>query len=206
MTPNMTQTLPNPLFVATGNPHKLSEIEAILEVRARGLRDVPDAPDVVEDGETFEENAIKKAVSLAVHTGQWALADDSGLEVDALDGAPGVKSARFAGRHGDDAANNALLLEKLRDTEHRSARFVCVIALCGPGGEVQTYRGECRGRISRAPKGMEGFGYDPLFVPDGYEKTFGELGEEVKHRLSHRFKALEAFRANRCSSPPASPL
>lgn len=191
----MIPWLPDPLYVATGNAHKLSEIEAILGVTARGLRDVPDAPEVVEDGDTFEENAVKKAAALAAHTGGWALADDSGLEVDALDGAPGVRSARFAGRHGDDAANNALLLEKLRGTDHRAARFVCVIALCGPGGGAHTFRGECRGRIAQAPRGTEGFGYDPLFVPDGYAKTFGELGEAVKHRLSHRSRALGVFKS-----------
>ncbi|MCC5849918.1 MAG: RdgB/HAM1 family non-canonical purine NTP pyrophosphatase [Verrucomicrobia bacterium] len=182
------------ILLASGNAHKLQEISQILGVPLRGLSDVPDAPDVVEDGNTFEANAIKKGASLAAHTGSWTLADDSGLEVDALDGAPGVHSARFAGEHGNDAANNALLLEKLKNVQNRQARFVCVLALCGPEGEALTVRGTCEGRIAHAPSGKSGFGYDPLFIPDGFDKSFAELGEEIKQTHSHRAKALEKMK------------
>jgi XTP/dITP diphosphohydrolase len=160
-------------------------------VPVRGLRDLSDPPELVEDGETFEANALIKARELRDVLEDWTLADDSGLAVDALDGAPGIYSARFAGTHGDDEANNRLLLEQLEGRQDRGAAFVCVIALCSPGGEEWVVRGECRGDIGFSPSGETGFGYDPLFVPTGYDKTFAELGEAVKSRISHRAHALK---------------
>lgn len=183
-----------PLTVASGNVHKLEEIAAILGVAVRGLKDVENPPELIEDGDTFEANALIKARGLRDALQDWTLADDSGLAVDALDGAPGIYSARFAGTHGDDAANNRLLLEKLKNQTDRSAAFVCAIALSGPEGEEWVVRGECRGTMLHAPAGSSGFGYDPLFVPEGYSASFAELGEEVKSKLSHRAVALKKLR------------
>lgn len=163
----------------------------MLGFRIRSLKDLPGCPDFVEDGDSFEANALIKARGLRDYSGDWALADDSGLAVDALGGAPGIHSARFAGVHGDDAANNRLLLEKLVDVADRTARFVCVLALCGPEGEEWVIRGECVGRIAFAPSGEAGFGYDPLFHPEGYDRSFAELGSEIKHIISHRSAALD---------------
>lgn len=184
------------ITLASTNRHKLDELASLLRVPLRSLKEVPGAPDVVEDGNTFEANAIKKAQSLADFTGDWALADDSGLEVDALDGAPGVYSARFAGEHGNDTANNALLLEKLSGVSDRSARFVCVLALCHPGRAPLIFRGECEGHIAHSPSGEGGFGYDPLFVPEGHADSFAALGSGVKQNISHRARALNALLAD----------
>lgn len=208
------------LIIATRNAHKVGEIRAILgcSFRVLCLKDFPAAPPVVEDASTFAGNAAKKAVALAewLHatapsvmkdTESFVLADDSGLEVDILDGAPGVHSARFAaldsGAPGNstDAANNAKLLRLLKDVprEKRTARFRCVLALakiapvsanCAP----QLFEGACEGHIEFAPSGGGGFGYDPLFVPDGFTQSFAELGEDVKNRLSHRAKALQKLK------------
>jgi len=223
------------LLIATRNAHKAGEIQAILgkNVRCLTLKEFPDAPAVVEDADTFAGNAAKKAVELAKwlvekhstfniqhSTPNFVLADDSGLEVDALAGAPGVHSARFAAldRSADgssassagntpDADNNAKLLRLLKDVppEKHTARFHCVIALVAvPVGRIevaspvcyadefepQTFDGVCEGRIIFEPRGKNGFGYDPLFVPVGFEQTFAELGEDVKNKLSHRAKAL----------------
>ncbi len=184
------------LVVATKNPGKLREIRKILgsEVRLLSLADFPGVGDIVEDGRTFEANAIKKALAAAYHTGHVSLADDSGLEVDALDGAPGVYSARFAGEEATDEQNNRKLLRLLEDTpdEQRTARFRCVIAVGAPDGTVQTAQGTAEGRILRNPRGTGGFGYDPLFLVSGERRTFGELPPEVKNRLSHRGKALQS--------------
>jgi XTP/dITP diphosphohydrolase len=222
------------LLVATRNAHKVEEIRAILGEGFcyRTLDDLPHPPEVVEDAGTFAGNATKKAVALAKWLAERhrtkrelpdrdlsVLADDSGLEVDALNGAPGVHSARFAaldtGKPGNSstAENNVKLLRLLRDVplDKRTARFRCVLALTpvvrseGKGAspvcyaeeaELQTelFEGTCEGRIGLAPRGRRGFGYDPLFVPSGYEQTFGELSEEVKNRLSHRAIALEKLR------------
>jgi len=187
--------------LASGNAHKCEEFEAMLGMPIRSLKDVPNAPDFVEDGDTFEANALIKARGLRDLIGDWALADDSGLAVDALDGAPGIFSARFAGEHGNDAANNHLLLEKLQDVANRSAQFVCVLALCGPDGEEWVIRGECKGAIAHQASGAKGFGYDPLFHPTGYDQSFAELGEDVKHKISHRSVALEKILAH-----PDNPL
>lgn len=181
---------PSVLTLSSGNAHKADEIRSMLGLPLRTLRDVPGAPEIEETGDTFEANARLKARGLADFLDGWALADDSGLAVDALDGAPGVFSARYAGVHGDDTANNRKLLAGLEAAPDRGAAFVCVLALCGPGGEEWIVRGECRGRIARAAAGEGGFGYDPLFVPDGYERSFAQLGETVKNRLSHRAVAL----------------
>lgn len=182
------------LVIATRNPHKLEEIHDIFEfkqLQVLSALDFPDVPDVVEDRETLEANAIKKAVEIAKATGCWALADDSGLEVDALHGAPGVYSARYAGEHCSYDDNNAKLLRELEGTSNRTARFRTVIALSDPGGRVQTVTGECPGVIIDEQRGTNGFGYDPLFVPDGFIDTFAQLSSEVKNRISHRAKALQ---------------
>ena len=181
------------LLVATRNRHKLDEIRAILDLPGLvliGADDVPGLPDVEEDAPTFEGNACKKAQTLAHAGGCWTLADDSGLEVDALHGEPGVHSARYAGTQGDTPANNARLLRELTGQTDRRARFRCVLALASPDGGVRTVEGRCEGRILDAPRGANGFGYDPLFVPDGYGQTFAELPAGTKNRISHRAAAL----------------
>lgn len=184
-----------PLLIATRNAHKLQEIRALLPgVELLGTDAYPQVPDPEETGSTFEENASIKARAWAAATGLPALADDSGLEVAALGGAPGIHSARYAGQHGDAAANNAKLLRALAGVEGkeaRAARFVCVLALALPNGEVRTLRGECKGHLLETLSGGNGFGYDPLFVPEGYEASFGELPDEVKARLSHRARAFQ---------------
>lgn len=181
------------ILMATHNRHKVDEITAIFAgfpVEFVSAADVPGLPDVVEDGDTFEANAKKKAVELAKISGMWALADDSGLEVEALGGAPGVYSARFAGEPCDHAKNNEKLLRELDGVENRAARFRCVAALASPDGTVRTVSGSCPGHILTERRGGAGFGYDPLFVPEGETKTFAELGPEIKNRMSHRGRAM----------------
>lgn len=215
------------ILIATRNRHKVGEIRAILGAQFQflTLNDFPAAPKVIEDADTFEGNATKKAVELAKWLAQlkdsklpipgFVLADDSGLEVDALKGAPGVHSARFATldktENSHDADNNAKLLRLLKDVppEKRTARFRCVIALVPVPEEkieaaspvcyaeefgAQIFDGVCEGKILFEPRGQNGFGYDPLFVPDGFDQTFGELGDDVKNQLSHRAKALEKLK------------
>lgn len=185
------------ILIATRNRGKLAEIREILSAPGLEFLDpytVGNLPEVEEDGDTFEANAITKAVILARASGMLTLADDSGLEVDALGGEPGVYSARYAGEPSDDAANNAKLLDALRGETNRCARFRCVIALATPNGECATVDGRCEGRIADTPQGQGGFGYDPLFVPDGFSQSFGELESAVKHRISHRGAALRAAR------------
>lgn len=213
------------ILIATRNAHKVSEIQAILgkQFQFRTLNDFPDVPKTIEDSDTFAGNAMKKAVELArwiaskdASSAQpdFVLADDSGLEVDALNGAPGVFSARFAAmdakENAPDADNNSKLLRLLKDIplEKRVARFRCVIALTPTPSDTvesaspvcyaeelemasQLFDGTCEGKIVFEPRGKNGFGYDPLFVPDGFDETFAELGDDVKNRLSHRAKALE---------------
>lgn len=191
------------IVVATGNAHKLTEIEAILsevlpEVRFVALGQLGDFEDPEETGTTFVENAIIKAEAAVAATGLAAIADDSGLVVDALDGEPGVYSARYAGVHGDDAANNAKLLDKLGDTPdaERTARFMSVVALIDASGCVLTGTGTCEGAIAREGRGEHGFGYDPLFLPvDTPGKTMAELTPEEKNAISHRFHALQDLSA-----------
>lgn len=181
------------LIIATGNAHKLEEIRAILTLPGLelvGLDAVPNAPEVEEDRDTFEGNAIKKAATLATFTGKWALADDSGLEVDALAGAPGVYSARYAGEPADYAANNVRLLRELTGITDRTARFRCVMALCSPDGDTHTVEGRCEGHIADAERGKGGFGYDPLFIPENYDVTFAEMPASAKNAISHRGRAL----------------
>lgn len=179
------------IFVATHNAHKLREIGEILP----GFEIVADDPDAEETAPDFAGNALIKVRAIAPrHAGCWSMADDSGLEVDALGGAPGVRSARYAGEPSSTPANNALLLKNLEGVANRAARFVCAIALVAPDGTEHVVRGECPGRISTSPAGAAGFGYDPLFVPDGFDKSFAELGETEKNKISHRGRALAAAR------------
>jgi len=186
------------LVIATRNAHKLEEIHDIFDfqnLEVLSAFDFPHVPDVIEDGETLEANAVKKAVEIARATGCWALADDSGLEVDALGGAPGVYSARYAGEHCSYADNNIKLLREMAGKADRTARFRTVIALSDPEGSAKTVSGECPGVIIGELRGTNGFGYDPLFVPDGYSETFAELDSGVKNRISHRANALQKARA-----------
>lgn len=181
------------ILIASRNAHKIQEIReifALLGVEWVSAADFPELPDVEEDGATFEANAVKKATELARATGLWALADDSGLEVAALDNAPGVYSARYAGEPCNYANNNAKLLRELVGQANRAARFRCVAALSDPAGRAETVSGSCPGRIIDAPRGTQGFGYDPLFVPDGHDRTFAEMDGVQKNRLSHRGRAL----------------
>ncbi len=185
------------VLIASHNAHKIEEIRAIFDlpgVAWVSAGEIAGLPDVVEDGDTFEANAIKKATELARLSGMWTLADDSGLEVTALGNAPGVYSARYAGEPCDHARNNEKLLRELAGKEDRSARFRCVAALSDPSGRAETVSGSCEGRIAEAPRGAGGFGYDPLFVPEGHEVTFAEMAAGVKNRLSHRARAMVAAR------------
>ncbi|HYO62317.1 MAG TPA: RdgB/HAM1 family non-canonical purine NTP pyrophosphatase [Pyrinomonadaceae bacterium] len=183
------------LLIATRNEGKARELAAMLRgsrLRVRSLAEFPQAPEVEETGLTFAENAALKARAYADATGLWTLADDSGLEVAALGGEPGVRSARYGGL-ATDAERTARLLEELARTNdaERRARFVCVIALAlPPSDRLHFFEGTCEGRIARAPAGSHGFGYDPVFCPDGYEQTFGQLPDETKEQLSHRARAL----------------
>jgi XTP/dITP diphosphohydrolase len=188
------------LVLGTRNTKKRREIEEILSdmgLELRDLRQWPEAPEVVEDGTTFEANARKKAVELARVLGHWVLGEDSGLVVPALAGRPGVYSARYAGRQGDDDANNARLLAELAPLpdDRRAAYYVCTAALADPQSEVQAVtEGRCHGVIVREARGNGGFGYDPLFLIPEYHRTFGQLAAEVKHALSHRARALAKLR------------
>jgi XTP/dITP diphosphohydrolase len=192
--------MPPVLVMGTRNLKKREEILEILGDLGLDLRDLttyPDAPEVVEDGTTFEANARKKATEVARHLGQWVLGEDSGLVVPALGGRPGVHSARYAGKQGDDAANNARLLADLAplSDDRRAAYYVCTAALADPTGEVRAVtEGRCHGIILREQRGTGGFGYDPLFMIPEYHKTFGELSARVKHALSHRARALSQLR------------
>lgn len=184
------------LLIATSNAGKLRELRQLLastELEIVGLDELSNPPEVVEDGATFEDNAIKKATALAGFSGYITMSDDSGLCVDVLDGAPGVHSARYAGESADDAANNSKLLQALSGLPQsdRKAHFHCSIALAWPDGRTQTFAGKVHGLIIEAPRGSEGFGYDPLFLVPEYGKTMAELGSQIKNRISHRAKALE---------------
>ncbi len=186
------------LILASNNPGKFREFRGILE--PMGFNVVPQAVagvdfEVNETGDTFEENAYLKASAVAVHTNFPAVADDSGLCVEALDGAPGVHSARFGGgKDWTDEQKYRFLLEQLAGAENRRAKFVTCICCVLPGGEIITARGECPGRILETPAGEGGFGYDPVFAPDGYDRSFAQLGTEIKNQISHRARALAAFR------------
>ena len=185
------------LILATRNPGKCREMQAMLgdAVRVQSLDAFPNAPETVEDGSTFEANAIKKAREIAEHTGLPALADDSGLVVDALDGAPGIYSARYAGRHATDEDNNRKLIANLRGIpeDRRTARFCCAMALATPDGLVQTVQAAWEGRVLTSPRGNNGFGYDPLFYVPTHNCTSAQLPAEQKNLLSHRGQALRAI-------------
>lgn len=198
----MTNLPPLPkitLVVATGNPGKFNEIAALLqglEVLLLPLDRIEPIEVPPEGGESFQENACRKARAVATASGHLALADDSGLEVDALSGQPGVFSARFGGLQATDADRNALLLEMLRGIppDRRAARFRCVVAIAEPGGGVRVAEGICEGRIAAAPRGTRGFGYDPIFEVPSLGQTFAEVSPEVKNRLSHRAQAMAGAR------------
>ena len=184
------------LIIASNNAHKLEEIRAILGGRFEeilSLREAGIDHETVEDGATFAENAAKKAREITEISGCCALADDSGLCVDALDGAPGIYSARFSGVHGDDAANIRLLLEKLRGVTERSAHFCCAMALSRPDGSLVEAEGRFYGQIAETPAGEGGFGYDPVFYLPEYDMTVAQLGTDVKNQISHRHAALMAL-------------
>lgn len=186
------------LYFASGNAHKAAELQALADasrvpVEIVSARAVGGMPAVVEDAGTFVGNARKKALALRakIPADGWSLADDSGLCVDALHGGPGVESAYYAGPQGDGAANLTKLVNVLREVPagNRRAHFACVLFLAGPDGAEQVFEGRCEGRLLFDPRGGAGFGYDPLFVPDGSEQSFAELGDEIKNRISHRARA-----------------
>jgi len=195
--------------LATKNEHKVIELNRILHDagvagQIVGLDEFPGAPDVAETGLTFADNALLKARAIAAYTGLPAVSDDSGLTVHALHGMPGILSARWAGRHGDDLANLELLLAQLADIDRRDAAFVCVAALVLPGGAGEwTATGVLPGRIVRAPRGGNGFGYDPIFVPDGMETTTAELSPAGKDAISHRGRAFRDIAELVAALPPA---
>lgn len=188
------------LVIATRNAHKTQEIAQILpqEYQVCSLAAYPDAPEIEEDGTTFAANAKLKAVGISQCIAGLILADDSGLCVDALAGEPGIYSARYAGEHGHDQANNAYLLDKLRalpaEQAPFTARFVCAMSLAQDGVELAAFEGHVEGHITLTPSGEQGFGYDPLFIPHGYDLSFGELPADVKNAISHRSNALNLLR------------
>lgn len=185
------------LVISTSNENKVKEIKGLLshldlEVISKDKLDI-EKFEVIEDGETLEENSLKKAKALKDRVDYMVLADDSGLFVDSLNGEPGVHSSRYAVEEGRDDLNNIKLLKNLENKD-RSAYFKAVISLISEEGEIYIVEGKCNGRIAHSPKGRNGFGYDPLFIPTGYDKSFGELGEDIKNKISHRGKALEELK------------
>jgi len=184
------------LIVATKNKKKLQEIKDILgssKLRISSLTDCGITPRIVENGKTFRENAVKKAVKAGRASGRFSLGEDSGLCVDALDGAPGIYSARFSGKNKDDIQNNMKLLKLIKGLplKKRKAHYVCAVALADRDGLIGVVEGKCSGLIGFELKGRYGFGYDPLFVIPKFRKTFAELGERIKHKMSHRYRALK---------------
>ena len=187
------------LLLATRNEGKKMELQEMLNdigISVINLHDIPPLPEVVEDGKTFKENAEKKAYETAKATGYWCLADDSGLVVDALNGQPGIYSARFAGPEASDENNNHKLLDLMKgiDESKRTARFVCCMALSTPEGETLVVEAYCEGIILRQPVGEQGFGYDPLFMPQGYNQSMAQLSHQEKNLISHRGKALNRMK------------
>lgn len=183
------------IFLATGNKKKIEEIKEILEslnieVELLSIKDGINIPEVLEDGKTFEENSAKKALEIAKYLNMITIADDSGLCVNALDGAPGVYSARFSGDNATDESNNKKLIEVLKNEVNRKAKFVCVITIAKPSGEILSFRGEVEGEIIEIPRGNDGFGYDPYFYISKYGKTMSEM-PEIKKEISHRANALK---------------
>lgn len=195
-------------LLATRNAHKTQEFAEILgpDFAVSDLTHATDLPEIDETGESFEENAILKAVTISRFVSGLVAADDSGLAVTALGGAPGIYSARYAGPQATDTANTQKLLTELRESDSREARFICVIALARDGETLSVMKGEIAGAIAHAARGGNGFGYDPVFVPDGFDQTFAELGAEVKNRISHRAQAIERLReVLRTMSEPTPP-
>ncbi len=189
--------LDRPLVLATKNNGKISEFQDFFKesgVDIKTLDDFGPIPPVIEDGDTFEDNAVKKAQFTARVLGLPAIADDSGLTVKALQGAPGVFSSRYAGENADDEANNRKLLAEMEGIEDRTAAFVCVLAIAVPRGPALIYEGTCEGLIAETPKGDQGFGYDPLFYYPPFQKTFAQLTRKEKNSISHRGKAIEELR------------
>ena len=187
------------LIIGTRNPKKREELVKLLEglpLDIRSIEDYPGLPEVEEDGKTFRENAVKKAATIARLAGELVMGEDSGLEVDALNGVPGVRSARYAGEKATYEENNRKLLKAMEGTplERRTARFCCTLALANPEGLLFVVEGQCEGFVSQEPKGEHGFGYDPVFYLPDYGKTFAELGPTVKNQISHRAQALKKFR------------
>jgi len=200
VTPRAGMTGPARIVLATRNPGKLAELRRILaaagvSAAVTDLGDAPGMPEVAETGRTFEENALLKARAVAAFTGLPAVADDSGLCVDALNGMPGVLSARWSGRHGDDEANLRLVLGQIADVPagERGAHFTCVAALVLPSGEERVTEGTVYGQLTGAPRGGNGFGYDPIFVPHGFELTTAQMSAGEKDKISHRGQALRAL-------------
>lgn len=188
----------NKLVLATRNTHKIAELKTLLRdagVEILTLEDFPNHPPLIEDGGTFQDNALRKARAVFQQTNLPALADDSGLEVFFLNGRPGVRSARYAGENATDEQNNEKLLAEMRGVapRRRRAQFHAVLALVGPGYEEIT-EGVCLGKLAEAPRGTNGFGYDPIFIPDGFTKTYAELTAEEKNTISHRARAAEKMR------------
>jgi len=183
---------PQRLIFATRNRHKTDEVRSMLGdgFEVSDATDFPDFPEIEETGSTFLENARLKALGISARIGGWVLSDDSGLEVDALDGAPGVWSSSYGGVEGDHPRNNARLIADMQGKPNRGARFRCTMVLARDGTEIAHFSGTVEGRILEAPEGDGGFGYDPLFVPDGHQSSFASLGAEVKNHLSHRARAL----------------
>lgn len=197
----MSEALTSVLLIATRNAGKVRELERLLAglpLRLRSLAEFPEIVEVEETGATFSENAALKATGYAAQTRLWTIADDSGLEVEALGGAPGVHSARYGGAGLTDTGRTARLLAELGRTgdEERRARFVCAIAIADADARlVHTSTGTCAGSIAHEPRGSEGFGYDPVFIPDGYQESFGELSQDIKQLISHRARALKTARS-----------
>lgn len=197
----MMKRPPREFLIATRNAGKLREFRSLLTslpLQLCSLAEYPGTTEVAETGITFSENAVLKAKAYAEQTGLWTLADDSGLEVEALGGAPGIFSARYGGETASDADRIERLLAQISSSgaTRSRARFVCVIAIADPQSQIQNIStGDCAGVIAHAPRGKNGFGYDPVFVPDGYDLTFGELPTEIKEQISHRALALKAARA-----------
>lgn len=183
------------LVFATNNRHKLEEVSAMTggTVKIVSLAEIGCHDDIPETADTFQGNALQKAAYVYEHFGLPCFADDSGLEVDCLGGIPGVLSARYAGEHGNSEANIAKLLDAMKGSENRKADFKTVVALILPDGKTEFFEGRVDGVITMEKRGEGGFGYDPIFIPDGYDKTFAELGEDIKNKISHRAKAIAAL-------------
>lgn len=185
------------IIIASKNKNKVEQIKEYLKdlnINFLSLYDFPEIPEIAEDGKTFEENALKKSKAVYSYTNLPSLSDDSGLEIDSLNGEPGIFSARYAGNNASDEDNNKKLLRELENSENRKARYRCVLSLYEQEEKNNFFEGSCNGEIVKEPKGKKGFGYDPLFLPEGFDKTFGELDLVIKLKISHRGKALNKLK------------